>query len=266
MSKIYVQPPDHYSFAEFLNFAKENRYNLEITTFAYANVLDNDWERILKEHKHQLSDFGGIVSLHGVFQDICVHSSDNKIAEVSKERILRNLEIASFLDAKYVVFHGNLNPLIRGERYINNWFERNANFWSEILKKYNVTVLLENLWEPTPEMFRKLLDKVGSPRLKICFDTGHANIFSKVPFKEWFAMLNHDIPYVHVNDNKGEVDNELVPGDGTINWRNFTNMVEEYQITPEIVLEVGTLKKTQQSLTYLETQGIYPFTIAQKSE
>jgi endonuclease IV len=86
---------------------------------------------------------------------IFVHSSDSKIAEVSKERILRNLEIASFLEAKYVVFHGNFNPLSRGERYINNWLERNANFWSEALKKYNITVLLENLWEPTPEMFRK---------------------------------------------------------------------------------------------------------------
>jgi sugar phosphate isomerase/epimerase len=113
---------------------------------------------------------------------------------------------------------------------------------------------------------QKALDQVGSLRLKICFDTGHANIFSKVPFKEWFDMLNQDISYVHANDNKGEVDNELVLGDGTINWRDFTNMVEEYQINPEIVLEVGTLEKTQQCVTYLETQGIYPFTIAQKSE
>jgi len=266
MSKIYVQPPDHYRFAEFLDFAKEHHYNLEIATFAYASVLDADWERILKEHQQQLSGFRGAVSLHGVFQDIFVHSSDSKIAEVSKERILKNLEIASFLEAKYIVFHGNFNPLIRGERYINNWLERNANFWSEVLKKHNITDLLENLWEPTPEMFRKLLDQVGSPRLKICFDTGHANIFSKVPFKEWFDMLNQDIPYVHINDNKGEVDNELVLGDGTINWRDFSNMVEDYHINPEIILEVGTLEKTRQSLTYLETQGIYPFTIAPKSE
>jgi sugar phosphate isomerase/epimerase len=262
MSKIYVQPPNHYSFAEFLNFAEENRHNLEIATFAYANVLDNDWERILKEHKRQLSDFGGMVSLHGVFQDICVHSSDNKIAEVSKERILRNLEIASFLEAKYVVFHGSFSPLIRGERYINNWLERNADFWSGALKKYNVIVLLENLWEPTPEGFRRLLDQVGSPRLKICFDTGHANIFSKVPFKEWFDILNQDIPYVHVNDNKGEVDNELVPGDGIINWHEFTNILEDYQVNPEIVLEVGTLEKTKQSLRYLQMQNIYPFHVA----
>jgi len=263
VSKIYVQPPDHYSLAEFLNFAKEHNYNLEIATFAYANVLDTDWQRILKEHHQELSGFGGRISLHGVFQDIFIHSSDRKIAEVSRERILRNLEIADALDATYIVFHGNFNPLITGERYKKNWFERNASFWAEVLEKYNVTILLENLWEPTPEMFKKLLDHVGSPHLKICFDIGHANIFSKVPFKEWATMLDHKIPYIHVNDNKGEVDNELIPGDGTVDWQEFTSVIEEKQINPDIVLEVGTLEKTRQSLKYLEEQGIYPFNVAQ---
>jgi sugar phosphate isomerase/epimerase len=264
MSKIYVQPRDHYVFAEFLDFAKEHQYNLEIATFAYASVLDSDWKKTLKEHKHQLSGFRGIVSLHGVFQDIFIHSSDNKIAEVSKERILRNLEIASLLKAEYVVFHGGFNPLIRAERYVNNWLERNANFWSEALKKYKLTVLLENVWEPSPEIFRKLLDQVGSPRLKICFDMGHANIFSKVPFKEWLDTLNPDIPYIHVNDNKGEVDDELVLGEGTINWHEFTNTLEDYQANPEIVLEVGTLEKTMQSFRYLQTHNVYPFHETQK--
>lgn len=264
MSKIFVQPPDLYDFVKFLDFAKRNGHNLEIATFAYSTVLDSDWERIMKEHKRQLSDFRGMVSLHGVFLDICVHSSDSKIAAVSKERILRNLEIASFLEAKYIVFHGGFIPWIRHESYVNNWLERNADFWSEALKKFNLTVLLENVWEPTPEVFRRLLDKVGSPRLKICFDTGHANIFSKVPFKEWFEQLNQDIPYLHVNDNKGEVDNELTLGDGTIDWHEFTNTLEDCQVNPEIVLEVGTLEKTRQSLKYLQTQNNYPFNKTQK--
>jgi len=264
MSKIYIQPPDRYDFVKFLDFAKENRHNLEIATFAYASELDGDWERTMKEHKRQLSNFKGTVSLHGVFQDICVHSRDSKIAEASKERILRNMEIATFLEAKYVVFHGGFNPLIRQESYINNWLERNADFWSGTLKKFNLIVLLENLWEPTPELFKRLIDKVGSPRLKICFDTGHANIFSKLPFKEWFKQLNLDIPYVHVSDNKGEVDDELIPGNGIINWHEFTKILEDCQVNPEIVLEVGTLENTKQSLKYLQTHKIYPFNVAQE--
>jgi parallel beta-helix repeat protein len=131
-------------------------------------------------------------------------------------------------------------------------------------RAYNLIVLLENLWEPTPEVFRKLLDRVGSSRLKICLDTGHANIFSKVPVREWFDQLNQDIPYVHVSDNKGEVDDELIPGDGTIDWHEFTNIFKDHQVNPEIVLEVGTLEKTRQSLKYLQTQNIYPFNIDRK--
>jgi sugar phosphate isomerase/epimerase len=120
------------------------------------------------------------------------------------------------------------------------------------------------VWEPSPEIFRKLLDLVGSSRLKICFDTGHTNIFSKVPLKEWFDKLSPDIPYMHVNDNKGDIDNELILGEGIINWHEFTNILEHYQVNPEIVLEVGTLEKTVQSLKYLQTQKIYPFHVPQK--
>jgi sugar phosphate isomerase/epimerase len=76
--------------------------------------------------------------------------------------------------------------------------------------------------------------------------------------------LNQDIPYVHVNDNKGEVDNELILGDGIINWHEFTNILENCHVNPQIVLEVGTLEKTKQSLKYLQMQKIYPFNVAQK--
>jgi len=190
---------------------------LEIASFAYSNILDANWREILKDYQQKLRGFKGTISLHGVFQDLTIHSRDKKIRKVAKQRIFQNLEIAKALNAKYIVFHGNFNPLITHESYKQNWIEQNANFWLEVLSKYHITVLLENLWEPTPEVFRKLLLKVKSPRLKICFDIGHANIFSKVPLKEWITVLSKDIPYMHINDNKGDADNELIPGEGTIN-------------------------------------------------
>jgi len=265
MSKIYVQPPNDYSFGEFLDFAKEHSCNLEIASFAYSEVLDTEWQEILKRYQQKLYGFKGRVSVHGAFQDLFVHSSDRKIREVSKERILGNLEIAKALNAKYAVFHGNFNPLIRGEGYRRNWVERNASFWSKALEESYVTVLLENLWEPNPEMFRKLLDQIESSRLKICFDTGHANIFSEVSFEEWITILGKDIPYIHINDNKGKVDNELVPGEGTINWQEFSNTIEEHQVNPEIVFEVGTLGKTKRSIRYFRKESIYPFSVASQN-
>jgi len=261
MSKIFVQPPDRMHLDEFLEYARKHEYNVEIASFAYSSTLDGDWKTTLEDHKQKLRVFEGTVSLHGPFQDLLVHSTDDRIMRVAIDRIYQTLDIAKDLNVKYVVFHGNFNPLIRHERYEQNWIERNFRFWSETLDRYGMVILLENVWEPEPEAFRRLLDEVKSPRLKICFDTGHANIFSKVSFDEWFAALENDIPYMHINDNKGDSDNELVPGDGTVNWQKFSRLIEEHHINPEIVFEVCTLQKTRQSIKYFSKEGIYPFNL-----
>lgn len=260
MSKIYVQPPDEKAFDPFLEYAKENDYNLEIASFAYSSVLDTNWEEMLTDHQGKLQGFPGLISLHGVIQEMIVHSRDRRIREVAEKRIYHNLEIAKALNARYVVFHGNFNPLIRQESYRRNWIERNAEFWSGVLDRYDdLTVLLENLWEPGPEVFERLLEEARSPRLKICFDTGHANIFSQVGFEEWLLALGENIAHVHVNDNDGEEDHELAPGEGNINWREFSELLGEHRMTPNIVFEVGTIERTEQSVEYFTKQEIYPF-------
>lgn len=258
-SKIFVQPPDHDSFDAFLVYAKEQGHNLEIASFAYSNILDTRWQDILKDYQRKLGGFDRVISIHGAFQDLIIHSRDNQVRAVARQRVFQNLDIARELNAKYIVFHANFNPLIGHESYRRNWLEQNASFWSEVLNKYDVTVLLENVWEPTPDIFKTLLNAVNSPYLKVCFDTGHANIFSKVPFGEWLDVLRDDIPYMHINDNEGKIDNELVPGQGTIDWPEFSDLLQRYEITPDIVFEVGTLEKTRQSLEYFQEGNIYPF-------
>jgi sugar phosphate isomerase/epimerase len=259
MSKIFLQPPDQKSFDEFLECAKQGGYNLEIACFADPNVLDRNWQEILEDQRRKLRDFEGIISLHGPFLGLYLHSRDSRIKRVARERILHGLEIAHTMQAKYVVSHGNFIPLIGQESYRRNWIAQNADFWSEVLAKYDLTILLENLWEPTPELFREVLDRVNSSRLKICFDTGHAHIFSRVPLEEWFAVLKDDLVYMHVNDNKGEVDHELAPGEGNVDWVGFSRLVRHQRICPNIVFEVGTLQKTKESLEYFKANGIYPF-------
>jgi sugar phosphate isomerase/epimerase len=145
------------------------------------------------------------------------------------------------------------------EHYKLNWIERNAIFWPEVLEKYPPTVVLENTFEPTPEMFRALLGEVSSSRLKVCLDMGHMNVWSKVPLEEWIAVLGEDIHSMHIHDNKGDYDYHLVPGKGTINWQEFSDLIAKYQIDPDIVFEVKTLETTIQSLKYFREENLYPF-------
>ncbi len=259
MSKIYVQPLYHPALQEFLSFAKSEDHNVEIATFAYKNVYDMDWETALKEHRQSLVDFGGKISFHGVFQDITIHSSDPKIAETSKERVRESLKFAEALGATKVVFHGNVNPMVLNMYYQKDWLDRNSAFWSQVLQDYRGTMLLENVWEPYPEIFRLLLDQVASPRLKICFDVGHANVYSRVGFEKWFDALGKDIEYLHLSDNTGEADQHMELGAGKIDWQRFTKALQTRGLDPEAVLEEGSLQKTKASLAYMKERSIYPF-------
>ena len=257
MSKIFICVYNPNSFDTVLEYAKERRYNLEFSIFAMPRLYD-DWQEILKDCQQKLHEFEGAISVHGAFVDLVIHSQDKKVREIAKQRIFQSLEIARELKAERVVFHADFNPLSRSERYKLNWIERNAMFWSEVLEKYPSTVLLENLYDPTPEMLRTLLDEVNSSRLKICLDVGHINIRSKVPVEEWIAVLGKDIRSIHVHDNKGDDDSHLAPGKGTINWQEFSDLIAKYQIDPDIVFEVEMLETTIQSLKYFREENIYP--------
>jgi sugar phosphate isomerase/epimerase len=259
MSKVYVQPLYHAAVPELVAYAKAEGFNLEIATFAYTNVYDMDWQQALNDHQQQLASFKGKVSFHGVFQDVTIHSRDQKISQTSKQRILESLKVADALSAGQAVFHGSLNPLVRDEYYRKNWLDCNVEFWRQALDHFGGTVLLENVWEPKPELFRSLLELVGSPRLKFCLDVGHANVYSQVPIKEWIATMGTDMTYMHLSDNNGEIDQHMDVGSGKINWQTFTGDLKSHSLTPEVVLETCTLEKTQASIAYMKEHCVYPF-------
>jgi sugar phosphate isomerase/epimerase len=259
MSKIFLQPFQPEDFGEFLNYAREEGHNLEIATCASSVFLDGDWETVLGGYRERLKDFEGIVSIHGPFMDLHLTSRDNRIVAVSRERIEQGLTAARTLNARFAVFHGGYNPLIRHESYRSNWIEKTAACWKSVIDRFPLTILIENVWEPSPDNFRRLIDTAGSPNLKICFDTGHANVFSEVDIDEWFETLRDDIAYIHVNDNYGEADSENIPGQGNIDWPKFSRLIRKYGIEPYIVLEVGSLANTRAAIAYMSENRIYPF-------
>ncbi|MCW4006285.1 MAG: sugar phosphate isomerase/epimerase [Candidatus Bathyarchaeota archaeon] len=259
MSKLYVQPLCHDDLPDFVDFACLGGYNLEVASFSFANVYETNWQEVLEEHKRRLLGFGGEVSFHGVFQDLSVHSSDKRIWQVSKERIQSSLEVAQALNASKAVFHGNFNPFITDPDYKKNWVERNAEFWSQALDSFGGIILLENVWDALPDAFGALFEAVGSSRFKMCFDVGHANVYSKKPLKEWLSDLRSEIVYMHFSDNAGEADQHLEMGKGKIDWNQFTQELENQNMHPDVTLEMITLEKTKNSVQYMQKHAIYPF-------
>ena len=65
--------------------------------------------------------------------------------------------------------------------------EKTAKYWKEKATKHNIMIVLENLWEPSPEFIKEILNRINRNNVKMCFDTGHANVHTKIPIHKWFS-------------------------------------------------------------------------------
>lgn len=268
MNELFVQTTDEVAY-DLIEFAKANHYGIEIPSFALPWILDGNWNTLFQSYKLALKDFGNEVVIHGVFMDMVTASKDAKIVSVARERILQNIEIAKQFEAEIVTFCSCFNPCIATSSlgYVDGYKQRQIKFWSEILESMvdsTLTLVFENLWEPQPKLVRDVLDGVNSENFKALLDTGHANIYSKVAIERWVEVLADHLSYIHLNDNHGDFDNNLVPGEGNIKWHRFFDTLKCYGLKPRICLEVeayenrSKLENTKRAIEYLKEMRFYP--------
>jgi sugar phosphate isomerase/epimerase len=133
-------------------------------------------------------------------------------------------------------------------------------------------MVFENLWDPQPEILRRVLDGVSRENFKANLDTGHVNIYSKVPLERWVEVLGDHLYYVHLNDNCGDSDSNLVPGDGNIGWERFFDALRKNGLKPRNCIEVeaykgcSKLENTKRAIEYLKESKFDPFYACYASE
>lgn len=191
-------------------------------------------------------------SIHGVFG---FHLDPSSSDERHRQRCLEIYEgegrLALELGGPMVVVHPSAwNPgmrmMTRGEieaasaprwAHLDDFMKRLA----AIGERQGVTYLIENqpmncpLGHDTVRLARAVL-AVGSPRIRMCLDSGHAHMTGDV-----VASLREAMPaieYLHVHDNDAKVDDHRMPGDGTIDWAGFAGVLRETGSTVPRMLEV----------------------------
>ena len=243
-----------------LNLQSKRGFNFEIVDFAIPQILNSDFQPLIEKYQTKLrSSHPAIIGQHGAFIDLYINSPDQLIKAASEKQIIKNLSISEQLKINYTVFHSNIITLIGHKHYYDNWINKHVEFWKKTISGFDTTVLLENMWDKAPGLLLEVIKQVGSDKLKTCFDTGHCNIFSKVPMTEWFKKAGSEISYIHLNDNFGDIDSELPPGQGNIDWKEFNSLVQEFCNQPIIVIEVGNLDGIKESISFLQKNRIYPY-------
>lgn len=248
------------NFEDCVRLAAQYRLGIEIVTFAFPDVLDGDWETLLREYKEALQIVRGPITVHGPFLDMAPGSPDKRINEICMARYKHGIHIASELNARCIVFHANFIAAIHNPEYRTGWHQRNLQFWQEAAdyaEEHGVLIAIENMWEFDPYIIGDLLREINHPYLKACIDVGHAHLFSiqqdeTLSFETWLRVLEPYLIHFHMNNNDGKLDVHKGFPDGILDYNSILHRVRQLRRKPTITMEMELVEDMRASLPYFD--------------
>ena len=221
--------PDRKNLEQYIAFAKENNLGFEYNDFFLPSLLDDEeklQEAIACYKEMELPAYN---TLHGAFFDVIPFSVDEKIKEISMQRIETSIDVAKRIGAKAVVFHTNYNPFLNSKSYVEHWIKENISVWSILLEKHSdIQIYLENMFDTTPEILETLSEALCHyPNYGVCLDYAHASISPTEP-AVWVERLGKYVKHVHINDNDLISDLHQAWGNGKINRKEFYELYKTY--------------------------------------
>lgn len=190
----------------------------------------------------------GIVanSMHAPFADhIDISSGDRPQRENSVRELCLASDAAAALGCRYLVLHPG--PEMAGRPTPENWYWRmqnaaeSLNHVADRCRDLGIILLLENmlphlLFGHASDMLW-LLGAIRGTGVGTCLDTGHAALSGDMPTV--VHKLSGHLQMLHVNDNLGQYDDHLPPGDGHIDWLSLICQLNRQRFQGPLILELA---------------------------
>jgi sugar phosphate isomerase/epimerase len=172
-----------------------------------------------------------------------IASPDRSARIAAMDEIKRAIEIAEHIPFRFLVQHIGTG----GEEFDDKKLDAamtSVEHLKAFAKPLGVTVVLENIQNEmsTPEKLVEFLSVTHFEDVGFCFDIGHAHMMSSVP--EAFELMKAHIRTTHIHDNKKDRDSHLFPGEGSIDWKEATELLRSAPHVPALVLEIEAEGKT----------------------
>jgi len=186
------------------------------------------------------------LSFHAPFADaIDISAADPAQRTVAVHELLTACDAAAVLGAQYVVIHPG--PERAGKPAPQEWRQRMdtaANSLNEVARHcrdLGLTLLLENMlphlmFGHTSDILF-LLGAIRETNVGTCLDTGHA--FLSRDLRTVVHKLSGHLRMLHVNDNLGDRDDHLPPGEGAIDWISLIRQLRQWNFHGPLVLELA---------------------------
>lgn len=145
--------------------------------------------------------------------------------------LVRQIELYAAIGIRCAVLHteSKADMKMDGEE----WLSRNVEALRTLLSRVehvDITICLENMrsYNESVELLLEILDRVGSPKLGICLDTGHLNNTHANTQREFILKAGKHLKALHIADNEGERDQHMMPfGRGNVNFEEVVAALRE---------------------------------------
>lgn len=208
---------------------------LEIAEFCTAWNMDRDLAKTRQDLEGKLIGIPRRV-LHGPFNELFPCAIDPSARRLAAYRYRQAAALAREYGAGKLVLHGGFQPRM----YYPVWYvEQSILFWKEFLEEDpGVEIVLENVLEEEPEMLRDILAGVDDPRLGMCLDVGHVNVYSQVPAEGWLDTCAPWLRHFHIHNNDGTWDTHSPLMAGTLPIRRILEKIETLCPGATVTLEL----------------------------
>ncbi len=185
-------------------------------------------------------------SLHAPFADhIDITSLDEGRRQSSVNELFKAAEAAAEIGVRHLVLHPG--PEREGRPLAEEFFHHleracdSVNAVAGRCKELGLSLLLENmlphlLFGRTQDMMY-IMGAVEGLHVGTCLDTGHAHLAGDL--SSVIHKLSCHLRMVHVNDNNGDWDEHLPPGEGGVNWKDVLDQLEQYGFRGALILELS---------------------------
>lgn len=198
-----------------------------IKDYGFDTVIANADKRLDKQNgtfKQQIKLFKKygleLSSLHMTYrtEDLPDFWREGKAGDILTKNLIRDVKLAHKYGFTCVVVHlyGTYSPI--GEQRLLKVLK--------VCEKLNVPLAIENI--DCQPLFIEVFDRIKSPYLKFCYDSGHNHAFDK-DF-DYLGKYGDKLITLHLHDNNGGSDQHTLKRYGNIDWREIAKGLKNKDI------------------------------------
>lgn len=254
--------------ATYHDWLLEGQRDLEIQDAFRPDVLDGDWQPLIRQARAALDGYTGRLGIHGPFDGLTSMSRDPQVQALVAERLRKGLEFGAELGASHMVIHSPFqffgHPLVAhtpGHGRADQIALVHATLDQVVprAQQANCTLVIENILDTNPAPLLALVQSFESEHVRMSLDTGHAFLTHRIggpPPDQWVAEAGSLLGHVHLQDNDGLLDRHWKPGNGNINWFAVFEELDKLQHAPRLIIEVRKPEDVERTAGWFVEQGL----------